>query len=270
MYIYFEILSGAEMGQYFRVRPNNRFGSGDCEIKLSDPTLPALHSQILLDNKSRLVLVCTNAVFEISADGKIMKKVILEDGLNLKIANSSLKVHILDKPINDAHDPLRPMANLENNLQNLLNPTEDLLSRTFKVQRESPNKSLIDGLQTLLESAQNPNSPASFRLFCRPVVLRIEKGAQAEDEFIVSWGPRDFGPLVLEFPIEFPPFPRVLFTLTPNANGDIVFSTKHSDFARVSGQSDSTCVMKSGDRIIAGNSTILVEFLGDSSRHEKN
>lgn len=268
MNTYLEILSGPEKGSLYRVRPNLRIGSGNCDLRIEDTDLPPLHSQVLLDQKNQMVLVCTNAVFEVLINGRAVKKVVLLNGITAQIGNSLFKIIVTDKELLGALDPLLPNQASANASRNWLAPEKEP-ALSFKVaQPESPKLLLIKELQHLIDEIKNPPLAPSFSLFKQPILLRLETGPQADDEYILSWGPRDFGPLALEFPIEFPPFPGILFTLTPSDSGEIVFSTKHPDFARVSGHTDSSCVIADGDKIEAGNSTIFVELLKDTLSHD--
>lgn len=271
MYTYLEITVGTGANQLFRVRPNLRLGSGNCEVQLQDPTLAVLHSQVMLDSEDRLVLVCTNAVYEIVVNGRSVKKVVLEDGLNMKVGSSTIRVIISAKPVPGARDPLKPQVDQGITFKGTINDTTNLGHRSRATEPESTKKFLLQELNKMLESAKRgENQKSAIQLFKLPVRLKIERGPQADDEFFLSWGPREFGPLAMEFPIEYPPFPGILFSLTPGDTGDIIFSTKHPDFARVCGHTEQTCVIDDGDRIEAGNSTILVEYLRDANDHNKN
>lgn len=264
MNTYLEIRDGPEAGVFYRLRPNFRIGSGDCELRVSDPQVPALHSQVLLDNRNQMVLVCTNAVFEISANGKSVKKAVLSNGTLIKIGSVTFKVVETDKEVWGSIDPLLPKEGVRYS-QNWFEddrPRETPVAK-FK-EPESPKSKLLGELRKTTAEFKNPPFATPFKLFRTPFRLLIESGPQADDEFIVSWGPREFGPMSLEFPIEFPPFPGTLFTLSPSDEGEVVFSTKHPDFARVSGHTDVMCVINDQDRIQAGNSTIVIHLLKDN------
>lgn len=264
MYTYLEITSGSNKGMVYRLQPNLRLGSSaQCEIPLLDPEAPPIHSMVMLDQKDQLVLVCTNAVYEIIANNRTVKKTVLQDDKALQISNVHLRVRITQKPLIGAVDPFI-LKQAEPLNTTVLSSNEILeindLSRVTTI--ETPKTRLIKELNALLESFSTPfPHPHSFKLFKQPFLLKVETGPQADDEFLVSWGPRDFGPQSLEFQLEFPPFPAILFTLSPNSEGDIVFSTNHPNFASVSGQITSTGAIMNGSKIYAGNSTISVEFL---------
>lgn len=267
MYTYLEITNGTNKGMVYRVQPNLRVGSSSqCEIPLLDPDAPPIHSMIMLDQKDQMVLVCTNAVYEILANNRTVKKTVLQDDKLLQIANVHLRVRVSLQPLIGAVDPfLLKQAEPANNA--VLTPNEILeIEEQSKVTViETPKTRFLKELNAVLSSFNSPfPHPHTFKLFKQPILLKVESGPQADDEFLVSWGPRDFGPQSLEFQLEFPPFPAILFTLSPNANGEIIFSTNHPNFASVSGQSSPTSVITSGSKIIAGNSTISVEFLNDT------
>ncbi len=271
MYTYLELLSTKEKGLTYRARPSLRVGSsGDCDVQVNDPKIPPIHSQVLLDNKNRMVLVCTNAVYEIIINGRGVKKVVLLNGITIRIGNSFFKVIATDRELMGALDPLMPKPEPDNAARNWFEEDRDVATTIKFAQPESPKTILAKELKQLVSEFKNPPLTPTFRLFKFPILLRLETGPQADDEYILSWGPRNFGPLALEFPVEFPPFPGILFTLSPSDSGEIIFSTKHPDFARVSGHTDPTCVIRDGDKIEAGNSTILVEFLKDVVGHDQN
>lgn len=261
MYTYLEITSGAQQGRTYLLRPNLRLGSGDCEIQIDDPELPAHHSQIMFDGNEQMVLVCTNAVYEIFTNGRSSKRVVLEDGQHLRVGGTTLQVVISSKQLQGALDPLKPQS------ANAID-----LERSFQQKKSvaSTLTALVDELNLLAAKAPRNNDPGRVRFFKHPVRISVEQGAQAEDEFVFTWGPRDFGPLALEFPIEFPPFPGILFTISPSETGEMVFSTKHPDFSRVSGQRETTCVMADGDRIEVGNSVLLIEYLKEIGNHDED
>jgi hypothetical protein len=271
MNTYLEILSGPDKGMVYQIRPTLRIGSGKYDLSIRDPDLPQLHSQVLLNAKNQMVLVCTNAVFEIRINGSSVKKVALVHGMTLQIGSTHLKVSISSIPIIGAVDPLAPKRDPLTRPNKVRTP-EDSVENTkgLSIVVDSPKSHLAKGLREFSKTVTNETATNSFKLFNVPLLLRLETGPQADDEYVVSWGPRDFGPMALEFPIEFPPFPGVLFTLSPSETGQVVFSTKHPDFSRVRGISESTCVINSGDRVEAGNSTILIEYLKDFGGHDKN
>jgi hypothetical protein len=266
MYTYLEITSGSNKGMVYRLQTNMRLGSSSqCEIPLLDPEAPPIHSMIMLDQKDQMVLVCTNAVYEIIANNRAVKKTVLQDDKFLQVSNVHLRVRVTQKPLIGAVDPFI-LKQVEPKNATVLTPNEILeindQSRVTVV--ENPKFQLIKELNALLDSFSTPfPHPHSFKLFRRPFLLKVETGPQADDEFLVSWGPRDFGPQSLEFQLEFPPFPAILFTLSPGSAGEIVFSTNHPNFASVSGQVTPTDAITEGSKIIAGNSTISVEFLDD-------
>lgn len=261
MYTYIEIQNGPKKGLIYLVRPNMRLGSVDCEIPISDDQAPPLHSQVLLNDKNQLILVCTNAIFDIKISGRSVKKVILLTGITIQISNISLKIFNTEDLNSSALDPLKPKNIINSTIrENFLN-TEDTTELSPK---ELLKKTLFD----LKAKNKIPSHSSNFRLFEKPILLKIVSGPQADDEFIFSWGPRDFGPLSLEFPIDYPPFPSTLFTLSPSESHEIIFSTNHPDFARVIGHNEQRCVISINDRIEAGNSTIILSYLKDFSLNE--
>ena len=261
MYTYIEIQNGPEKGFTYLVRPNMRLGSVDCELPISDDQAPPLHSQVLLNDKNQFTLVCTNAVFDIKINGRSVKKVVLLSGITIQISNIILKIFKTDDLNNSALDPLKP-KNIFNSFikPNFLNSKE--------TKELSPKELLKQSLFDLKVEKKNLSPSSNFRLFKKPIHLKIVSGPQADDEFIFSWGPRDFGPLSIEFPIEYPPFPSTLFTLTPSESHEIIFSTNHPDFARVCGHNEQSCVISISDKIEAGNSTIILSYLKDFGLNE--
>jgi len=263
MYTYLEITSGSNKGMVYRLQPNLRVGSSNqCEIQLLDTEVPPVHSMVMLDHKDQLILVCTNAVYEIIANDKSVKKTVLYDKKILQISNIHLRVRVTQKPLVGAVDPFI-IKNMETqNLTNLTN--HDILEindKTKATEIETTKSRLIKELQIIMDSFNTPfPHPHTFKLFKNPLLLKVLTGPQADDEYLISWGPRDFGPQSLEFQLEFPPFPAILFTLSPNAEGEVIFSTNHPSFASLSGQTTPTGAITSGSKIIAGNSTISIEF----------
>ncbi len=267
MYTYLEVLSGINKGMTYRVQPNVRVGSSDqCDIPLTDPEAPPLHSMVLLDQRDQLVLVCTNAVYEMRANDRTVKKTVLSDEKIIHIFSIELRVRVTQHPLIGAIDPFS-LRQMPAELAPQAAPAEnDAINDQSRVtQIETPKSKLLKELNSILESFNTPFPSAhAFKLFKQPILLKVESGPQADDEFLISWGPRDFGPQALEFQLEFPPFPAVLFTLTPDADGSVLFSTKHPNFASVSGQESENGVITNGTKIIAGNSTLSVEFVSDT------
>jgi hypothetical protein len=215
----------------------------------------------MYDGNDQMVLVCTNAVYEIFTNGRSSKRVVLEDGQHLRVGATTLQVIVSSKQLLGALDPLKPQSATDVDLERTLQQIKST---------KSTRTDLVAELNQLAARAPRHTNAASVRFFKHPVRISVEQGPQAEDEFVFTWGPRDFGPLALEFPIEFPPFPGILFTISPSETGEMVFSTKHPDFSRVSGQRETTCVMADGDRIEIGNSVLLIEYLKDISSHDED
>lgn len=227
---------------------------------LLDESLPAIHSQALLNRKNQLVLVCTNAVYEIALVDRTAKKATLTDNLIFQVGAIKLRVLLTDRPIRTAKETQRPP-------ESTLEPSQvssGMIETNIQLklfESALPKNLFIAEIEKLIPRAKNVQPSASFRLFQKPLLLTVETGPQADDEFILAWGPRDFGPASLEFPIEFPPFPGILFTLSPNSKGEIVFSTNYPDFSRVSGHKESTCVIPPKSKIEAGSSIIFIDYL---------
>ncbi len=269
MYTYLEIVSGPNKGMAYRVRPGLRVGSGDYDLQLVDPSVPPLHSQVMLDQEDRFVLVCTNAVYEMRAGGQTFKKVLLQKGMVIQIGNAFLGVKSSVEPLMGALDPLLVRQNeqkVEESLVDEQTKTQTQLSKAFEI--ETPKKLLLNELENLMSQPELMSdvklNPPSFKLFKNPLHLKVESGPHADDEYVISWGPRDFGPLSLEFPVDYPPFPGILFTLTPGSEGEILFSTIHPKFCKVNGQDQQTSVLREGSQIIAGNSTIKINYLKET------
>lgn len=272
MFTYLEILSGPHKGMTYRIRPGLRIGSGSCEVQIPDPAMPPIHSQVLLDQEDRFVLVCTNAVYEIKISNSVVKKLLLQKGDVLQIANVFIGIKESKVALIGALDPLMIRQQQEEE-RKVESPTFEDTAYQTQVSRvhleETPKSKLLKELTSIIESHKNNyNESYALKLFKFPIHLKVEQGPNANDEHIVSWGPRDFGPMALEFPVEYPPFPAILFTLKPTENGEVFFSTQHPQFCKVEGQELHSGLLKEGSRIIAGNSTILFEFL--RSTHGQN
>lgn len=270
MYTYIEILSGSDKGMTFRVRPGLRVGSGNCDIQLKENSVPPLHSQVMLDQEDRFVLVCTNAVYEMKTGSQTVKKILLQKGMVIQIGNAFIGVKSSTELLPGAIDPLLIKKEEQKLDEKLLEEkTETKLLNSKITEIDTPKKILIEELKQLVEKSLETRSlkitPIHFKLFKNPVQLKVESGPNADDEYIVTWGPRDFGPMSLEYPIEYPPFPDILFTLTPNEEGEIIFTTKHPKFCKVMGQSQSSSILKDGSQIIAGNSTIYIKYLNETN-----
>lgn len=253
-----------------------RLGSGNCELKIPDASVPEIHSQFLLDSSDNLVLVCNNIVYDVLVDGQPYKKLALSNNLVFQVGATTLKVKITNKAtgaetkvtVGDGVATKKPTSDKTNN--NLPGEAtvvaEVMIQAPTKVQKvETSKEKFLTQIKFLLDSAKKEaSSTKSFQLFKQPFQLRIVEGPKADDIFIISWGPRDFGPGSAEFPIEFPPYPDILFTLTPNNQGEIFFSTQEPQFAQVNGGQDVYCVIDFGDKIVAGGSTLLVEPLKEN------
>ena len=185
---------------------------------------------------------------------------------SIKIANQHFRVKVTQKPLIGAIDPSIIKQQETQNLDSL--SADEILELNDKSKVtviETTKTKLLKELHMIIENFNTPfPHPHTFKLFKSPLLLKVETGPQADDEYLVSWGPRDFGPQSLEFQLEFPPFPGILFTLTPNAEGEVIFSTNHPQYASLSGQTTPVNVITNGCKIIAGNSTISVEFISNS------
>lgn len=274
MYTYLEIASGSNKGMVYRLQPSLRLGSSSqCEIPILDSDAPPIHSVVMYDHKDQLVLVCTNAVYEILANNKKVKKTVLYQGKLLQISNTHLRIRVSETPLIGAIDPLTlKQSETQNNPPPTTDDVFEIDDKSRVTVFETTKSLLIKELQALVDSFNTPYPhPKTFKLFKQPIRLKVESGPQADDEYWISWGPRDFGPQSLEFQLEFPPFPPVLFTLSSNNEGEIIFSTNHPAYASLSGQTSSTSVISDGSKILAGNSTISVEFVkSDGGNHDQS
>lgn len=255
MYTYLEVLQGPEKGRVFKIKPHMRLGSGPYEIQLADPTIPDCHSQFLLDQQDKLVLVCNNAIYEIYYENRVVKKLTLNNDSLFHIGNTQFRVFIdaIDRPNTSQRDFTKGPHN------SVLSGNHDTPIKRSPELKEQ----LLQELKALSDKSSAKTSIPLFRLFKQPLKLKVLSGPQTDDEFFLSWGPREFGPGALEFPLEFPPWPSILFTLAPDPQGEIIYTSKDLKASSVIGKENFPCILNHGDQIIAGTSVVIIEFVKD-------
>ena len=103
------------------------------------------------------------------------------------------------------------------------------------------------------------NEKKTIKPFTKPIILNCISGLQYGEQWTLSYGPRNFGPESLEFPIYEEDLPNVCFTLKNHTKG-IEFSTMFPETTKLNQKSQKTKILQQDDTISIKDTQFKVEF----------
>ena len=260
------ITEGPLKGQSFPLELGLTLGRKGARVNLQDGKASSIHATIekrggrwtLSDNQSR------NGT---KVNGKKISTLDLTPNTTFQIGNTYFLVQdpkatsSLDSSFSESSIVLPPVP--------IANRTHDKSTLSFQdIEAPESRSELIqlepqdwpEALLSLIGSLPL-NRPHHMPLsgFLNPIKLSIFRGIQIGTSWTLGYGPREFGSQSLEFPLYEEGIPASAFTLVPSPQG-ITFTTNHPNKVFLNGQPHSSELIKSGDIIQVGQTSIEVNI----------
>lgn len=214
-------------------------GRTACEILIPDGKVSNTHAQIEKDQKGRYILMDLDSSNGLLVNGVRVKRIALLPGVMFQAGKTFFKV-IDQVEENVVIVPKEKREELENTPEK--HHWRDVLTRDLLT----------------LEFQNQP--PIETVLAFRPLIkLNFISGIQADQTYVLGYGPRQFGADGLDIELMDPAAPSQAFELSPGIDG-VRFTTSQPEIVLLNNKSVSTDLVKTGDRIYLGQTIIQVSF----------
>jgi pSer/pThr/pTyr-binding forkhead associated (FHA) protein len=229
MVFFIEVLDGPLQGSRFKIEAGHIIGRNSGDIIIEDPKVSHKHAQFDLDNKGQFVLNDLNSSNGILTGNRRVRKLAMIPGVAFKLGRTSFQVIQIDD---------QPAQNF---------------ARILTWKENLAEKLPIDWVQNkMADGAGKPFSPC----------LRLEfiQGIQADESFILGYGPRKAGALSLDIELRDPEAPELAFEIIPD-DGFAVIKNHCKNKLTLNNQRLKTETLQDGDLIRFGRSVIKVSYV---------
>jgi pSer/pThr/pTyr-binding forkhead associated (FHA) protein len=266
-----EVFLGPSMvGQKFTVSGGSSIGRTKGTVNISDPKISGLHAKVEATPEGGLILVDGGSSNGIKVDGNQVDRVPLELGTRFQLGRTTFivvrRIENEDEP--SKHEALLTVSSVAPGgfSTKPLDPTGEKEVEAPPPPPPSPEdwRNYLNFMIPQLSSRDLFNENGALA-FVPPVRLVVIAGIQADQEFILGFGPRRAGAGGVDISLKEESCPEIAFEISPSPNGPR-FSTEHPNLVFLNNSSTSGEVLSEGDTIRVGKSVIQVNFVA-GERH---
>ncbi len=230
MALFLEITQGSPLGERVLLTAGLRIGRSEGDFQIQDAKISSLHARVEEGEKGQYFLVDAGSTNGLRVGGQKVAKVAMLPGVILQMGKTTLKVVELFK--NEVIEPSFTPTNW----------------------REVITREVRKG------QFQNQTQAVRAAVFAKSVQLNIRSGIQLGTEWVLGFGPRDFGSRTLDFELLEDTSPAIAFSLSPD--GDKVrFDTRYPDLVLLNDLPLNSDTLKEGDKIRIGQTLIEFSFV---------
>lgn len=230
MALFLEITQGSQAGERILLTDGLRVGRSEGEFQIQDAKISSLHAKVEETEKGQFFLIDMGSTNGLRVAGQRVAKVALLPGVNVLLGKTTVKVVELFK--------------------------DEIIEPSFTPThwREVIIKEVRKG--------QYNNQTQTHRVaaFSKGVQLQVRTGIQLGTEWLLGFGPRDFGAQSLDFELLEPASPAIAFSLSPDGN-QVRFDTKYPDLVLLNDLPLNSDTLKEGDKIRIGQTLIEFSFV---------
>lgn len=236
MALYLEVVEGFLKGSTHKIQAGFKLGRTACEILIPDSKISNTHAQIEQDQKGRYILLDLDSSNGLLVNGVKVKRIALLPGVKFQAGKTHFKViDVVEE--NVVIVPKKSISEEPEKAHWL-----DLLTKT---------------LPRLGLGNKNPAEPV--QVFHPMIRLQFLTGLQADQTYVLGYGPRSFGSESLDLELLDTAAPAEAFQLTPDPAG-VRFSTSAPESVQLNNKPISSDLVKAGDRIYLGQTIIQINF----------
>lgn len=225
MGVVLEVIEGPGVGTKYEVEAGNTLGGGGCDHVLKDPLISYPSLRIDIDEKGRLQALNISKENSIFLNKKKVHKVVLLHGVNFKVGATLLRVISANEEAQNSKVKPWPIILFDN-----------LHSHIFSTSRSE-----------------------HFGAFTPPLQIRVLAGSLAGSEYIIGFGPREFGYNCFDFDLDDPELPERAFSLIPGHNP--VLKALSEDKVFLNGEPVIESAIADGDEVNIGSFRVKISFL---------
>lgn len=226
MAIFIEVIAGNDLGMRFKASHGLKIGRSLGDVTINEPKMSGVHAQIRSTENGKLFLIDRESSNGIKIKGVRVQKLHLTPGVTFQIGATVFLV-------------------LE---------AEEEREQIEKVDTFDWQQTLMSAIPNLKLEDQRPMSP--IRTFTRPITLSIVEGFQANQRYVLGYGPRNVGLACLDIEITDPRSPDLAFSIIATSNGAAEFVTDQTATVLLNGVSTNKEILKNGDIIRVGSTLI--------------
>lgn len=230
MALFLEITQGTNVGERILLTDELRIGRSEGEFQIQDAKISSLHAKVEETEKGQFFLIDAGSTNGLRVGGQRVAKVALLPGVSVLLGKTTLKVVELFK--DEVVEPSFTPTNW----------------------REIIVKEVRKG--------QYNNQTQTHRVaaFAKGIQLSVRTGIQLGTEWVLGFGPRDFGAQSLDFELLEPTSPEIAFSIAPDGP-QVRFETKYPDLVLLNDLPLNSDILKEGDKIRIGQTLIEFSFV---------
>lgn len=239
MALYLEVIQGESQGAKFPLRDGYRLGRTTGEILIPDRKISSLHAQIETQD-GRLVLVDRGSSNGLLISNQRVNSIVLAPGVKFTVGKSQVQVIELSEDFESTK-----FTNL---------PAEEGAGLAAPIAK-GWKEILAEQIPILL--MQNYGTLINIQPFQPALKLEFIRGPETDRVVLLGYGPRKFGSNVLDIELMDRLAPFLAFEIIPDGNQARI-KTKEFETVQLNKKRFSDEILKSGDLIQVGNTTIKV------------
>ena len=274
MSLYILVKNGEDAGIRFKITSGLKIGRKNADYIIKDAAASSLHAQVKESSPGRFILLDCKSKNGIKIKGLREDAISLEAGLVFTVGATDFEV------VQDLQEELPPQAPSHNPMPTPPKPPAEGLDIDYSppaaITPESQQEKIQNSRLVEVEVIQHwndilenfsqdnlenvKNRPANLLPMNPALRLKFTRGVQTDTEWIIGYGPRVAGSDEYDLTLYDPEAPKNTFELVPTDYG-VNFKTKHPETVLYNGRSCDQSLLKEGDEITFGETSIVVELI---------
>lgn len=232
-----KVISGPLQGKTFVIATGAVIGRSVVDVQINDPKISGRHAKFELSSSGQFTLVDLGSKSGIRHNDQKLNKLALTHGVVFTLGRTNFEV-LADLSDAETAPPIeKPSVPLDVPV-----PWSEYFAHFAMRAKEKV-----------------VNEPIELRPFAPLVKLHVLTGIQSGTQWVLGYGPREFGLGSLDHPLFEEGLPAIAFKIEPQG-ANALFSTEHPDKIKLNGRMISTETLMSGDEITLGLTKIKVSF----------
>lgn len=230
MALFIEIIEGSGKGRKCKVTAGLQIGRAKGDFIVNDPKISGLHAQIEEDAKGNLILADAGSSNGIIINQQKVRQIKIMLGVTFQLGKTHFRI-------------------IETELSPII---------SSMLEKETWRAVLRRCLSA--EPAPSQNQQSLVEAFVQPLKLSFIQGIQAEEEWLLGFGPRQAGSSQFDLFLKDSVAPDIAFELRPSPEG-VELINRAPEILKINDQSPTVCLLKNDDMIEIGLTKIKVSFI---------
>lgn len=227
MITFIEILEGSNVGSRYKVEEGATLGRGSATIVIKDPKISGVHAKFTKNEQGRWVLVDLDSANGLYISGRRVKKVSLIPGVIFEIGRTKFRVVLV------AEEKAEEFSRIVT--------WRSIVAETFA-------------------DSDIPSRSVNLTSFTPALQLLFTQGIQADEKYVLGYGPRQAGADCLDIELRDEEAPGSAFELSPGPDGLARITVLAPGRITVNKQGVNAETLREGDTIAFGKTVIKVSY----------